>query len=123
LPAAMSFLPYTRLRCNLPAEFLAAGVENLSLSPASDSLEGVRQWRARLAHLVDEGLDRELGLKAITVGPAAFLGVEDRVAPLASGGPASFVVFDGDPLNPVAQVAFLVSEGVIVWDRLKEDGE
>ena len=123
LPARMSFLPYTRLRCNLPAEFLAAGVENLTLSPASDSLIGVREWRAQLAHLVAEGLDRSAALKAVTVGPAASLGVEDRVAPLVPGGKANFMVLDGDPLDPVSQVRFLVADGEVVWDRSKEEGE
>ena len=56
-------------------------------------------------------------MKAVTVGPAASLGVEDRVAPLASGGKANFMVLDGDPLDPVSPVRFLVADGEVVWDR------
>ena len=31
------------------------------------------------------------------------------------------MVLDGDPLDPVSQVRFLVAGGEVVWDRSKEE--
>ena len=33
------------------------------------------------------------------------------------------MVLDGDPLDPVSQVRFLVADGEVVWDRSKEEEE
>ncbi|TAH38066.1 MAG: hypothetical protein EYC70_05435 [Planctomycetota bacterium] len=127
-PARLSFLPFTRLRVNLPAELAAAGVR-LVLSPPAPPPAGrppgeaaadmARGWRLGLADLVREGLDRSAALRAVTMEPAAGMGQEERVAPLKMGGPATFIVLDGDPLDPTARVLYVVDRGEVRYDRAK----
>ena len=117
----ISYLPQTRIRINLAAELVAAGLEQISLLPASDNLRGVREWRVHLADLVREGLARDTALKAVSIYPAAALGQEEKIQSLKAGAPANFVIFGGDPLDPVAQANFVVYEGKIIYDRAQEE--
>ncbi len=120
LPARLTLLPDTRIRSNLPAEFQRAGA-TLVLLPPFQGWAGLERWRAALAEVVAEGLDRETALRAITVEAAAALGQEERVRPLETGGPATFVVLDGDVLDPTAEVEFVLEEGVVRYDREWEE--
>lgn len=51
------------------------------------------------AFLVKEGLDPETALRALTVNPAAMLGLHDRVGALKPGLDADVVIWSGDPLD------------------------
>lgn len=51
------------------------------------------------AQAVAFGLPWEQGLHAITLAPAQFLGVADRLGSLEAGKQASFLIADGDPLE------------------------
>jgi hypothetical protein len=121
--AAITFLPYTRTRVNLPAELVAAGVEKLVLSPTSASLTGVRNFRLSVASVVAEGLDRAIALRGMTLEPAAALGQDERITALAVGAPATFVVWSGDPLNPMSEALLVLSEGEVLYDRVKAEKE
>lgn len=48
---------------------------------------------------VKDGLDSETALRALTVNPAAMLGLDDRVGALKAGLDADVVVWSGDPLD------------------------
>jgi hypothetical protein len=121
--AGITFLPYTRTRVNLPAELVAAGVEKLVLSPSSSTLTGLRNFRLSVAGVVAEGLDRAVALRAMTLEPAASLGQDERVTALAVGAPATFVVWSGDPLNPMTEALLVLSEGEVLYDRVKAEKE
>lgn len=121
--AGITFLPYTRTRVNLPAELVAAGVEKLVLSPSSSTLSGVRSFRLAVATVVAEGLDRAIALRGMTLEPAASLGQDERVTALAVGAPATFVVWSGDPLNPMTEALLVLSEGEVLYDRVKAEKE
>jgi hypothetical protein len=124
LPAQISTLPSTRLRMSLPAELLAAGLKKMVLLPSSiNSMRAVEGWRVGLGDLVNNGLDRSAALRAVSVEAAAAMGQEELIAPLESGAPASFVILEGDPLNPLARVSHLVAAGEVIYDRAKEDKE
>lgn len=123
VPARISFLPYTRIRANLPAELAAAGVENLVLSPTSDSLTGLLSYRLAVAQVVAEGLDRHVALRGMSVEPAASMGQEEVVGAIVVGGPATFVIWDGDPLDPMSETYQVLSEGKVVYDRAKAEAE
>lgn len=124
LPAQISTLPSTRLQMSLPAELKAAGLEKMVLLPSStSSMRAVEGWRVGLGDLVNNGLDRNAALRAVSVEAAAAMGQEELIAPLEAGGPASFVILEGDPLNPLARVSHLVATGDVVYDRAKEDKE
>jgi imidazolonepropionase-like amidohydrolase len=48
---------------------------------------------------VQQGMDEEEALKAITINPAEIIGVADRVGSLEAGKDADVVVFSGHPLD------------------------
>ncbi|MGB3686557.1 MAG: amidohydrolase [Ornithinimicrobium sp.] len=48
---------------------------------------------------VKEGMDRDAALAAITINPAAVMGVSDRVGSLEPGKDADVVLWTGDPLD------------------------
>jgi hypothetical protein len=123
LPALISFLPFTRIRVNLPAELVRDGLEHLILSPENDSLRALMDWRTGVARCVAEGLPRERALQAMTLEPALSMGQESQVQVLKAGAPANFVVWSGDPLDPMAHAAFVVRDGKIVYDRAREDAK
>lgn len=123
VPAVISLIPFTRTRVNLPAELAAAGVERLVLSPAGDGLNDLREWRANAARVVAEGLPRRRALEAMTLEPARTLGQESKVQALKAAGPASFVVWSGDPLDPMSRAMFVVQDGKIVYDRARVERE
>ncbi len=120
-PSRISFLPSTRVRNNLPLVLTQAGVKNLVLMPTSpNNVQAVKDWRVGLSDLVREGLDRNAVLKAISIEPAKAIGQEETVAPLTAGGPATFVITDGDPLNPFSEVVYMVASGEVLYDREKD---
>ena len=121
VPSRISFLPSTRLRNNLPLLLSKAGVKNMVLTPMrSNTLQAVKDWRVGLSDLVREGLDRATALSAISVEPAKSMGQAEKVAPLTAGGTASFVIMDGDPLDPFSEVVYLVAAGDVLYDRAKD---
>jgi hypothetical protein len=112
---------YTRIRINLAAELVAAGLEKLILRPSRSGVRGVDSWRVGVAALVREGLDRQIALKAMTLEPAASIGQEEIVGPLIVGAAANFIILDGDPLDPLAEVLMVIEDGKRVYDREKEE--
>ena len=60
-------------------------------------------------------------LRGVSVEPAQAMGQEELVAPLEAGGPATFVILEGDPLDPLARVSHLVAAGEVIYDRAKEE--
>ena len=119
-PARLSFLPSTRIRYNLPAELARAGAEFV-LEPATSGFSAVEDLRMSVAEIVREGLDRRAALEAVTIRPAAALGQEEIVQPLVAGAPATFVIFDGDVLDPTARAVLLVRDGKVLFDRAREE--
>ncbi|MFC5380954.1 amidohydrolase [Aquipuribacter nitratireducens] len=65
---------------------------------------------------VKEGLDRDVALRAITVNPARFLGLDDRVGSLRPGLDGDVVVWDGDPLDVMSRALTTYVQGRRVYD-------
>jgi imidazolonepropionase-like amidohydrolase len=63
---------------------------------------------------VKEGLDPVVALEALTINPASFLGLDDRVGSLAPGLDADVVIWSGDPLDITS-----VAERVYIGGRLQ----
>ncbi len=84
---------------------------------------------------VKEGLDRDTALRALTVNPAQFLGLDDRIGSLTPGLDGDVVVWSGDPLDVTsrAEHVFVTGTEVYTWDadargglgagRVRERGE
>ena len=76
-------------------------------------------YQAALA--VKDGLPRETALEALTVNPAAFLRLDDRVGSLTPGLDGDVVVWSGDPLDVTsrAERVYIGGAEVFRW----EDGQ
>ena len=72
---------------------------------------------------VREGLDRDAGLRAVTLNPARVLGVDDRVGSLTVGKDADVVLWSGDPLDLQSRVLRTWVDGVEVYTYDAEAGE
>ncbi|WP_025155856.1 amidohydrolase [Leifsonia aquatica] len=73
-------------------------------------------YQAALA--VKDGLPRQTALEALTVNPAAFLGLDERIGALAPGRDGDVVVWSGDPLdvNSRAERVFIEGAEVYRWE-------
>jgi imidazolonepropionase-like amidohydrolase len=98
---------------NLPAEFARAGTP-LVLVPRTDSVSGFEAWRRHVGEIVASGLEHSVAIRAITLEPAALLGVDDRVGSLEAGKDANILILSGDPLEPGTQVDAVILEGKLV---------
>jgi imidazolonepropionase-like amidohydrolase len=67
---------------------------------------------------VKEGLPRQTALEALTVNPAAFLRLHERVGALAPGLDGDVVVWSGDPLDVASRAEHVLIDGrtVYTWD-------
>ena len=63
------------------------------------------------------GLTDDEVLKAVTLGPAQILGIDDRLGSLAVGKDADVIVLDGDPLKVKTSVQRVFVGGVEVWRK------
>ena len=82
----------------VPFAFVSAG------DKPKDLLERVRT-------LVEEGLDRDAALAALTVQPAEWTGVGGRYGELRAGKAAALALWTADPLDEDAEVAWLFVDG------------
>ena len=70
------------------------------------------------AMAVDAGMDVEEAWKAITINPAAALGVADRVGSLEPGKDADIVIWTADPMTTVAAAACVtIIDGKVVYQK------
>jgi imidazolonepropionase-like amidohydrolase len=69
----------------------------------------------QVALAVREGMDRDAALRAVTLNPAAVLGVEDRVGSLTAGKDADVVLWSGDPLDLRSRALRVWVDGVEVY--------
>lgn len=74
---------------------------------------------------VKEGLDPAAALRALTVNPAAIMGLEDRVGALAPGLDGDVVIWSGDPLEVMSRALRVFVEGreVYTFDTAARRGE
>ena len=110
---AVNFKPMTRNRFNLAAEMVAAGC-TVSLMPTDASLTAHADHLRRVAALVRGGLDREDALKALTLHPAALLGIAERVGSVEKGRDADLLFLTGDPFDPLTRVDRVMIRGNVV---------
>jgi imidazolonepropionase-like amidohydrolase len=79
-------------------------------------------YQAALA--VKDGLDPESALRALTVNPAAILGLDDRIGALKPGLDADVVIWSGDPLDVMnrAMRVFVRGREVYHFDEIAAVG-
>ncbi len=101
-PPAMTQLPNTRTLVHPVKDLADAGLEIGFLIP--DNPNAVRAMRFDVMELVRCGMPADAALRALTAVPAKALGLEGQVGSIATGRRADFLVFTGDPLDPVSDL-------------------
>ncbi|MGN8245881.1 amidohydrolase [Cellulomonas soli] len=73
---------------------------------------------------VRDGLPRQTALEALTINPASFLGLDERIGALTPGRDGDVVIWSDDPLTTDARVEHVLIEGrtVYTWDAAERRG-
>jgi len=87
---------------SLPAKLHAKGVPFAITGGSSAAYTHRLPWEAGAA--VAYGLPEEEALRAVTIYPARFLGIDDRVGSLETGKDATLLITSGNPLDYLADV-------------------
>jgi imidazolonepropionase-like amidohydrolase len=114
LRSNVTLAPFTRERINPAAELAKAGVE-VALAPVSDAPDALQGWLFRVGELVKYGLPRETALRAVTIVPAQFAGLDKRVGSIEAGKDADLLLFSGDPLSPQTRLLEVYINGIPVY--------
>ncbi|GAB3493736.1 amidohydrolase [Amycolatopsis cihanbeyliensis] len=78
-------------------------------------------YQAALA--VKDGLDADTALRALTVNPAAILGLDDRIGALKPGLDADIAIWSGDPLDVMNRAMRVLVGGREVYRFNESTGE
>lgn len=98
---------------NVAARLVEAGIP---VAFQSTGTSGTQFIRVTAAQAVRKGMDPTEALRAITVRPAQFLGLDRRIGCLEPGRDADLVVLSGDPLELTSRVEKVFVNGTIVYD-------
>lgn len=98
------------------AKIFADEKVEFSMVTSGESLPDSMLWY-QAAVAIRYGVSRDTALEAITINPAKFCGVSDRIGTLEKGKDANFSVLTGDLLDPKTVVDFIYLEGKQVYDR------
>ncbi|MHC4313587.1 MAG: amidohydrolase family protein, partial [Planctomycetota bacterium] len=81
---------------------------------------GSRYLWYQAATAVRHGMKRTEALKSITLYPAQFIGVDDRLGSIQAGKEATFIFLTSDPLDAQAWVDKVMIAGEIVYEKEKD---
>lgn len=102
----------------VPEIFHKAGVKFALQSEPSQY--GRRYLWYQAATAVKHGMKRTEALKSITLYPAEFIGVGDRLGSIEPGKDATFVFLTGDPLDVQTWVDQVMIGGEVVYEKAKD---
>ena len=68
----------------------------------------------QLALLHREGMSEKEALKAVTINPAKFLGLDHRIGSIEVGKDADLVIWNGEPLDFYGSVRTMIINGTVV---------
>ena len=98
---------------SLPARLEAAGVTfAIASGTASGGSSNARHLTEFAGLAAAHGLDREAAYRSVTLYPARMLGLDDVLGSIATGKSASFVLTDGDLLEPGTTIEQVWIDGV-----------
>jgi len=81
---------------------------------------GSRHLWYQAALAVKHGVKREEALKAVTLYPAQFIGIDDRFGSIEPGKDASLIFLTGDPLDAQTWVDKVMVSGEVIYERAKD---
>ena len=99
---------------NLAGFLVDHGVEVNIMTDADVVQQEYLRFQAAIA--VKYGLDPAEALKAITINPARWAGLDDRIGSIEEGKDADLVLFDGDPFDVLTSVELVFIDGEVVFD-------
>jgi imidazolonepropionase-like amidohydrolase len=103
----------------IPIIFHKAGVKFAFQTDTSQY--GRRYLWYQAATAVKHGMKRIEALKSITLYPAQFIGVDDRLGSIEAGKEATLIFLTGDPLDSQSWVDQVMIAGEIVYERAKDE--
>jgi len=103
----------------IPMIFHRAGVKFAFQTDTSQY--GRRYLWYQAATAVKYGMNRTEALKSITLYPAQFIGVGDRLGSIETGKEATMLFLTGDPLDAQTWVDRVMIAGEIVYERAKDE--
>ena len=92
------------------------GVDGVAVNTDSPVV-AQEQLSLQAAMAVRLGLPWEVGMRALTINPARFIGADHRVGSLEPGKDADLAVWTGDPLDPRNCVELVLVNGRIAYER------
>jgi imidazolonepropionase-like amidohydrolase len=102
----------------IPAIMQKAGVKFAFQTDTSQY--GTRYLWHQAAQAVKYGVKREEALKAMTLYPAQFIGIDDRFGSIQPGKDASLLFLTGDPLDAQTWVDRVMISGEIIYEKAKD---
>jgi len=113
----------TTVRINPAAILEEAGVE-IGFRPSADRLSSIRNLLFEVAILIKCGLGKETAIRALTLTPARWLGVDKEVGSLEKGKAANLLCFRGNPLeSPLAELKYVLLSGRVVHEAGDPDAK
>jgi imidazolonepropionase-like amidohydrolase len=103
----------------IPMIFYKAGVKFAFQTDTSQY--GSRYLWYQAATAVKYGMDRQEALKSITLYPAQFIGVDNRLGSIETGKEATMLFLTGDPLDAQSWVDQVMIAGEIVYEKAKDE--
>ena len=102
----------------LPKKLEEAGVRWCMSMGARDSANA-RNLPYEAAAAMAHGLSHAAALRSVTLGPAEFLGIEDRVGSLEKGKDATLFLCDGDPFELTTSIerAWIGGREIVLEDK------
>lgn len=102
------------VRMTTPAVLVEAGV-NVCLN--ADVAGGTRWLPVHVGLAMRAGLTEEDAFKSVTINPAEFLGINDKVGSLEEGKDADIVVWDGHPFCNFTAVEVTMIDGNVIYQK------
>lgn len=105
---------------SLPAQLHAKGVPFAITGGSSAPYTHRLPWEAGAA--VAYGLSEEEALRSVTISPARFLGIDDRVGSLEAGKHATLLITSGNPLDYTADIeqAYVQGRAIDMNDAFRQ---
>ncbi|MBK8979534.1 MAG: amidohydrolase family protein [Planctomycetes bacterium] len=112
----------------LAGEWFRGGMHGFTHSQRGVGIDGIavntdspviaqEQLSLQCAMAVRLGLPDEVGLRAMTINPARFIRIDDRVGSIEVGKDADLAFYSGDPIDPRSFVEATVVNGNIAYRR------